>query len=207
MRTPIGWAINGPISATRADKTGISNLIATEASLYDMDDDHALSPIRAKSVNDQLVLDVWDNSVDVVDGHYQLDIPFKKANPMLPNNKIVAERRLKYLRRRMDKDADFAARYKAGMQAYLDDGYAEAVPDDDTEVEGMTWYIPHHAVFSPKKPDKLRIVFDCAAEYKGTSINKAVHQGPDLTNRLIGVLLRFREKPIAMIADVQAMYH
>ena len=71
----------------------------------------------------------------------------------------------------------------------------------------MTWYIPHHAVFSPKKPDKLRIVFDCAAEYEGTSINKAVHQGPDLTNRLIGVLLRFREKPIAMIADVQAMYH
>ena len=39
------------------------------------------------------------------------------------------------------------------------------------------------------------------------SINQAVHQGPDLTNKLIGVLLRFREKPIAMIADVQAMYH
>ena len=34
-----------------------------------------------------------------------------------------------------------------------------------------------------------------------------VFQGPDLTNKLIGVLLRFRERPVAMIADVQAMYH
>ena len=125
---------------------------------------------------------------------------------MLPNNKIVAERRLKYLRRRMDKDADFASRYKAGMQGYLDDGYAEAVPDDQIEVEGITWYIPHHAVFSPKKPDKLRIVFDCTADYEGTSIKKAVYQGLDLTNQLLGVLLRFREKPIAMLADVQALY-
>ena len=81
-----------------------------------------------------MVLDVWDNSVDIMDGNYQLDIPFKKANPMLPNNKIVAERRLTYLPRRTDKDVDFAAGYKAGMQGYLDDGYAEAVPDDDAEV-------------------------------------------------------------------------
>ena len=50
-------------------------------------------------------------------------------------------------------------------------------------------------------------MFDCAATYGNISINQAVHQGPDLTNKLIGVLLRFREKPIAMIADVQAMYH
>ena len=93
VRTPIGWAINGPMSAAGADKTDISNLISTEARLYDTDDDHTLSPpIRAKSVNDQLVLVVWDNSTDVVNGHYQLDIPFKKANPMLPNNKNVAHK-------------------------------------------------------------------------------------------------------------------
>ena len=41
VRTPIGWAINGPMSATGADKTGFSNMTATEASLYDMDDDQS----------------------------------------------------------------------------------------------------------------------------------------------------------------------
>ena len=32
-------------------------------------------------------------------------------------------------------------------------------------------------------------------------------QGLDLTNKLVGVLMRFREEPIALIADVEAMYH
>ena len=31
-------------------------------------------------------------------------------------------------------------------------------------------------------------------------------QGPDLTNGLLGVLLRFREKPIAIMADIESMF-
>ena len=34
-----------------------------------------------------------------------------------------------------------------------------------------------------------------------------VLQGPDLTNNLIGVLLRFREHEVAVMADVEAMFH
>ena len=40
-----------------------------------------------------------------------------------------------------------------------------------------------------------------------TSLNGNVLQGPDLTNSLIGVLCRFRSEPIALIADVEAMFH
>ena len=32
-------------------------------------------------------------------------------------------------------------------------------------------------------------------------------QGPDLTNRLIGVLTRFRQEPIAFMGDIDAMIH
>jgi len=32
-------------------------------------------------------------------------------------------------------------------------------------------------------------------------------QGPDLTNRLIGVLMRFRQDHIAVLADIESMYH
>ena len=42
--------------------------------------------------------------------------------------------------------------------------------------------MPHQGVFHPKKPNKLRIVFDCAANYKGVSLNDAILSGPDLTN-------------------------
>ena len=38
-------------------------------------------------------------------------------------------------------------------------------------------------------------------------INKALLSGPDLTNHIVGVLLRFREEQIAVTGDIEAMYH
>ena len=32
-------------------------------------------------------------------------------------------------------------------------------------------------------------------------------QGPNLTNKVVGVLLRFREEPVALMAAVEALYH
>lgn len=86
-------------------------------------------------------------------------------------------------------------------------GYAEIVPADQLEQDdGKVWYIPHHGVRHPTK-GKLRVVFDCGAIYKGTSLNLQLLQGPDLTNSLIGVLIRFRKEPVAVMADIQAMFH
>ena len=50
-------------------------------------------------------------------------------------------------------------------------------------------------------------MFDCKSKYGGTSLNDQVLQAPDLTNKLVGVLLRFREGPVAMMADIEGMFH
>ncbi|XP_038565592.1 uncharacterized protein LOC119896177 [Micropterus salmoides] len=89
----------------------------------------------------------------------------------------------------------------------LEQGYAEKVPTNEPTLEqGKVWYIPHHGVRHPTK-GKLRVVFDCGCTYKGISLNSQLLQGPDFTNTLIGVLLRFREEPIAVMADINAMFH
>ncbi|PIK36355.1 hypothetical protein BSL78_26812 [Apostichopus japonicus] len=94
------------------------------------------------------------------------------------------------------------------MSNLVDKGYVELVPKGDIQrADGAVWYLPHHPVHNPRKPDKLRVVFDCAATYNGTSLNDHVLQGPDLTNKLLGVLLRFRREPIELMADIQEMFH
>ena len=69
------------------------------------------------------------------------------------------------------------------------------------------WYIPHHDVHNVHKPDKVRVVFNCPVKFRGTSLNEQLLQGPDLTNSLFGVLLRWRQEPVAIMADIEAMYY
>ena len=60
-------------------------------------------------------------------------------------------------------------------------------------------------MFHPAKPGKLRVVFDAAAKYEGTSLNDNLFHGPNLANDMIDVLLRFRKEKIAVMANIQEM--
>ena len=86
--------------------------------------------------------------------------------------------------------------------------YAERVPDSNlSKDDDDIWYIPHHCLYHNKKPDKIRVVFDCSATSKSQSLNQHLLQGPDLTDTLVAVLCRFRKEPIAFICDVEQMFH
>jgi hypothetical protein len=62
-------------------------------------------------------------------------------------------------------------------------------------------------VIHPQKPEKVRVVYDCAATYRGTSLNQQLTQGPNNTNQLLGVLSRFRQERVGLVADIEAMFH
>ena len=86
-------------------------------------------------------------------------------------------------------------------------GYAKQIDcDAQNELSKIAWYLPHHPVINAHK-SKIRVVFDCAAKYRGILLNDQLVRGPDLMNSLIGVLIRFRKERIAMAADVEQMFH
>ena len=213
VRTVLGWTINGPLEggtpAPVRSNFVQESLDAQVERLWRMDAGDSLSvDSPSHSVNDQKALHIWDDSVQSVDGHYHLAIPFKADNPHLTDNKVLAEKRLSMLGRRLVKNHELKDRYAAEINNLVSKGFAEKVPEDDLAgPPGRTWYLPHHGVLNPNKPDKLRVVFDCAAKYQGRSLNDVVLQGPDLTNKLIGVLLRFREGQVALMADIEQMFH
>ena len=54
-------------------------------------------------------------------------------------------------------------------------GYARVMtPEEVRACTPITWYLPHHPVFNQKKPGKLRVVFDAAAKFEGSSLNESL---------------------------------
>ena len=61
----------------------------------------------------------------------------------------------------------------------------------------------HH----PGKPRKIRVVFDCSAQFAVRSLNQELLTGPDLTNLIVGVLTRFRQAEVTFMADIESMFY
>ena len=159
-------------------------------------------------VADERALKLMEDSVVKVSGHYQVALPWRFQPPYLPNNRIAAEQRLQLLRNKFLRDEEFFRKYKDTINEYIAKGYARRVLDEQLDViDKPLWYLPHHAVFHSCKPKKLRIVFDCAAKFRGTSLSDQLMHGPDLTNNLFGGLNRFRQAAIALVSDIEGMFH
>lgn len=50
-------------------------------------------------------------------------------------------------------------------------------------------------------------VFDSSANFEGVSLNDVLLTELDLVNCWLGVLVLFRQKPIAIIADLEQMFY
>ena len=105
----------------------------------------------------------------------------------------------------MLRDKVYKDQYIEFIKKLLNKGYARKCPltSPPNETDNV-WYLCHFGVSQP--PKKLRVVMDCSAKFEGRCLNDELLQGPDLTNNLLGVLLRFRRENIAFTADVEGMF-
>ena len=86
--------------------------------------------------------------------------------------------RLQSLRQKFHRDPSLEDKYCATMEDYITKGYARKLSDEEASKSGpRTWYVPHFAVTSSNRPNKVRIVFHAAAEHRRTSLNKNLLQG------------------------------
>ena len=107
----------------------------------------------------------------------------------------------------MVKDPVFHKRYSTVMKKYEKEGAAREVSDEKLATLKLLWYLPHHAVWHPRKPEESRVVFDCASKTEGVSLNDELLRVPENTSTLLGVTLRFRVDNVAVTADVKRMFH
>ena len=129
-------------------------------------------------------------------------------NIRLPNNYFSSLVQLKSLEKLLAKDEDLREKYTSTIKEDLKKGSVIEVPDAH-KFESRShkeWYLPHHPVLNPNKPGKERRVLNGAAKFHGASLNKSLLTGPDLLQNLIYVLLRFRQHPYAVSADIEGMF-
>ena len=214
LHTVLGWSVIRPTHGCTKNKCSVNFIqhATTDDSLHNIvkmlwntdfgdlySDECAMSPLDKRAV------DIVEQSINLDEGQYSVALPWREEPPPLINNRAMVEARLLMLRKRLEKNAVMKAMYTDTMRGYIEKGYVRKCPincDRNLPVN----YLPHHPVMHPKKK-KLRIVFDCAARFQGQCINDLLIQGPDGTNSLLGVLLRFRAHPIAVAADIKEMFH
>lgn len=140
------------------------------------------------------------------DNHITLPLPFKESDPFLPNNQQAVYCRTKNTLDRLKNDQSKLQICITAMQKNLDARFVEEIPEADLSTRpGKAYWLPIFPVSHPKK--KLRLVFDSSAKFEGTCFNDYLLKGPDENNRLKGVLLRFRKRPIGFSSDVEAMFN
>ena len=229
--TPLGWALVGSPTSSYDYAAGDQQIVTLRSSIsrehLTAKQVFPLDPKRGElsecntfarlpddeqtglSTEDRQFLSILGDGVTVdPKGFLQMPLPFKSTNPFLPDNHKPVFRRTFSTLARLRDDPKKLQQCLDVMGKYIATGQVERVPEDELspKTEGKTWWLPVFPVVHPKK-GKCRLVFDSSAEYKGKSLNSVLLQGPDRNNHLRGVLWRFRNGPVAVAADIEAMFH
>ena len=220
IKTRLGWCIVSPVNGTQSRQGIHCNRIAvkqadtkdvgkhyfqTKTSVEENDVRDMLTrlynleftengPTEGKletsmSREDQKFMKILQEGTTLRNGHYQVPLPFKEPYVNLPNNRYQAMQRFSYLEKKFSKNDQFKEDYIRFMKDIIAKGYARKSTTE--AASGKTWYLPHHGVYHPNKPGKIRVVFDLSADYKGRCLNRELLSGRDLTNQIVRVLLGF----------------
>ncbi|XP_076733061.1 uncharacterized protein LOC143413643 [Maylandia zebra] len=220
VNTNLGWAIQGPATflhlPTEASCLHTSLLPSPSQALrqnveklWQLD----VLPFRSekevtRSKQDKEALELLQKTTERV----QVDGVARYATPLLRRRDSTKLRTdhdavmalLRSTEKRLIKDPDLAAVYNAEIHKLEQAGYVRKLTPEEANLTDESWFIPHHIVHHNNKP---RIVFNCSFQYRQDCLNDQLLPGPTLGPSLIGVLLRFREHPVAVSGDIQGMFH
>ncbi|XP_073718868.1 uncharacterized protein [Misgurnus anguillicaudatus] len=220
ISTLLGWAIQGPINFLQ-NPTREASCLHT-AFLPSAQDLHQhverlwqidTLPYRSekeavRSKQDQVAISTLEKQTIrvTVDGvaRYATPLLRKAASPRLHAPPAAVMPLLRATERRLVGRPDLAKVYKEEINKLVKAGYVVKISSDEASQSNESWYIPHHIVHHN---GKARVVFNCSFKYQQHALNDTLLPGPNLGSTLLGVLLRFREYPVAISGDIRGMFH
>ena len=138
---------------------------------------------KSESTNpvDKEALDILNKTISYNSERYEIGLPWKK--PLrIENNYFAALSQLKSLQKRLSNDIQLKELYKQTLTTDLPKFYVMPFEMQQPEPEKF-WYLPHHPVVNSNKPGKVRRVANCAAKFRGQSLNSILITRPDLLKK------------------------
>ena len=215
VKSKIGWALSGPLPAkqaatlaTTATSIADDKLANQLSKWWDIESYASNCDVTGHSKEEQRAIKTLERTTRFNGERYEVGLLWREDEVKLPNNFYSAMGQLKSLERRLQKDETLKKRYQETIGTDVNAGYVRKV--DQAELnetkDKLQWYLPHHPVINPHKPEKVRRVCNAAAKYQGVALNDKLLLGPDLLQSLIGIIFRCREHQIALSADIEAMF-
>lgn len=141
-------------------------------------------------------------------GKFETGLLWKSDYIELPDSLPMARKRLNCLERRLRRDPELHEAIRRQINEFQLKGYIHEASKKELDTFDLrrTWYLPLGIVKNPNKPDKVRLIWDAAAKADGVSLNDHLLKGPDLLTPLLAVLFQFRQREVAISADIMEMF-
>ena len=213
VRTILGWTLFGGRSSNKSITANVLSFKKLEASVerfWEQESYATTSKLTSALMtkDEKRALTLLKEGTNLVEGRCEVGMLWRNDAVQLVNNRFLAEKRLSSTEKRLENFPEIKEIYHSKIQKYLTLGHVKKLSDAEAlSTSKKTNYIPHHFVLEPNKPGKIRIVFDASSKFNGSSLNDNLLPGPNLLNNLVTVLSRFRRGQIAVISDIEKMYH
>ena len=229
IHTAFGWSLIGPTGEFEENPTAtLSCYTATKDTpiqeyidlmhRHDFtarDGERSSPEVEHPSRNDRYAVHQFETTIQFDENlrHYKIGLPWRvnreHAAEVLNklDSKTNAIDRLRKATSRMKREPPRREGVWNTIQRFIERGQAVEITNESVPPNTPVFYLPIHIVTKPNKPGKFRVCSDGAAKVSGICLNDLLLSGPDLNNRIVGVILRFRRHEIALSADIEGFYH
>ena len=211
VETCLGWVLSGPMKGVPDGSQIGVNFVGQVMPRHNKELEEGVQKLwdleTLGNREENEVHEALKDGISFNGERYEVRLPWKESHEPLPINYRNSFKRLKGQIERLKNDPDVLKAYDAVIKEQAALGIVERVPELETPEK--IHYLPHHAVIRKEaKTTKLRVVYDASSKEgkKGVSLNDCLHVGPALSPLLYEILIRFREKPIALVGDIEKAF-
>ncbi|XP_064086107.1 uncharacterized protein LOC135201160 [Macrobrachium nipponense] len=146
------------------------------------------------SSEDTFVLEEFKNSINMVEGRYEVSLPWELIKKQLPTNLALSRKRLNSTIHKLKQTNKYLEIHDQIIKEQLSLSFTETVAEEDHKLTNVH-YLPHFPVIKDSTTTPIRIVFNACARMD--------KQAP---SHLTDLFLKFRLDPFAISADISKAF-